>query len=182
VANVASDRDVQSERQADLDALFSTAYDDLCRLAVMVRRDYRQVMVSPVALVNEAWLKLSISPGLTYESPLHFRRLVGRAMREVLIERIRRRNATKRGGHLHFVSLSDFVAHPVSDDQALTLRRALADLSRHCPRQAAIVRYRFFGGFEISEIASILHVSEATVLRDWRAAKGWLAAEMQRTA
>lgn len=178
MASVACNRDQVSGRQAALDDLFSAAYEDLCRLAVVVRRDYRQLVVSPIGLVNEAWLKLAASPDLSYESPLHLRRIVARAMREVLIERIRRRNAAKRGGHLHFVSLSDFGAHPVVNDRALALHRALSDLARQSPRQARIVRQRFFAGLEVAEIATVMHLSEATVLRDWRAARTWLAAEL----
>jgi len=49
------------------------------------------------------------------------------------------------------------------------------------PRQALMVESRFFGGLDIAEIAELLEVSEATVLRDWRAAKAWLAHELRRT-
>ena len=61
----------------------------------------------------------------------------------------------------------------------LVLDAALEDLARVHPRQALMVESRFFGGFELSEIAELLDVSEATILRDWRAARAWLAAELR---
>ena len=80
-----------------LDELFSAAYDELRRLASMVKSDDPRATLSPTALVNEAFLKLAAAPRFKVMSPLHFRRIVGRAMRQVLVEAARRRNATKRG-------------------------------------------------------------------------------------
>ncbi len=101
-------------------------------------------------------------------------------MRQVLIEAARRRNAHKRGdGEAIFVSFDDSLDGPAtSGKELLALDTALTELSRLEPRQAAIVENRFFGGFEMTEISSLLGVSEATVLRDWRAAKAWLGQEL----
>ena len=74
-----------------VDALFSAAYEELRRLASAVRSQESSVTLSPTALVNEAWLKLSARPGTTPESPLHFKRIAARAMRQVLVEAARRR-------------------------------------------------------------------------------------------
>jgi RNA polymerase sigma factor (sigma-70 family) len=69
---------------------------------------------------------------------------------------------------------------PAADaDDLLALDDALEALTRLSPRQATMVESRFFGGFELSEIAELLDVSEATILRDWRAARAWLAAELR---
>ena len=65
-------------------------------------------------------------------------------------------------------------------DDLLALDTALDDLARMSPRQAMLVESRFFGGLDVSETAALLDVSEATVLRDWRAAKAWLANELRR--
>src|SRR4029450_1136008 len=81
-----------------LDELFSAAYEELRRLAASVRRNDPGATLSPTALVNEAWLKLADSPALARTSPLHFKRIAARAMRQVLVEAARRRNADKRGG------------------------------------------------------------------------------------
>ena len=64
----------------------------------------------------------------------------------------------------------------------LALDTALEELARIQPRQAMMVESRFFGGLDINEIASLLEVSEATILRDWRAAKAWLAHELRRAS
>ena len=62
----------------------------------------------------------------------------------------------------------------------LVLDAALDQLARMNPRQAVMVESRFFGGLDMTETAALLDVSEATVLRDWRAAKAWLAQELRR--
>ena len=64
-------------------------------------------------------------------------------------------------------------------DDLLALDRALTELAQLNPRQATLVESRFFGGLDVAELASLLDVSEATVLRDWRAARAWLAAELR---
>src|SRR5215469_14325987 len=81
-----------------LDQIFSMAYEELRRLASSVRRGDPSSTLNPTALVNEAWLKLAKSPGISPESPLHFKRIAARAMRQLLVEAARRRNAHKRGG------------------------------------------------------------------------------------
>jgi DNA-directed RNA polymerase specialized sigma24 family protein len=64
----------------------------------------------------------------------------------------------------------------------LALDTALEELARIQPRQAMIVESRFFGGLDVTETAALLEVSEATILRDWRAAKAWLAHELRRVS
>lgn len=147
-----------------------------------VGRDYRQTTLSATSLVNEAWLKLAASPHISFESRLHFNRIVGRAMRQVLVDMTRRRNAAKRGSDVTFVGLGSAAGEAAAGDAAMTMRRALVDLSRHRPRQSQIVHHRFFSGRQFTEIAVLLGVSDATVLRDWRAAREWLAAALTVSA
>ena len=168
---------VPGERQT-LDGMFSSGYEDLCRLAAVVGRDYHQNTLNATSLVNEAWLKLAACPRFAFNSRLHFNRIVGRAMRQVLVDNARRHNAAKRGSNVTFVSLAIAAGEIADSDAATTLRRALIELARHRPRQAQIVRHRFFSGRQLTEIAVLLGVSDATVLRDWRAAKEWLAAAL----
>ena len=87
-----------SAEQRALDELFALAYEELRRLAAAVRRDDPGATLSPTALVNEAWLKLRRIAARRPASRLHFKRIAARAMRQVLIEAARRRNARKRGG------------------------------------------------------------------------------------
>jgi RNA polymerase sigma-70 factor, ECF subfamily len=165
-----------------LDALFSAAYEELRRLAAAVRRDDAAATLSPTALVHEAWLKLAATPGVAALPSLHFRRVAARAMRQVLVEAARRRTARKRGGaDAAFVTFDeDLDAAAGTADQVLTLHDALNALAEMSPRQAAIVEARFFGGLDVTEVAELFEVSEATVARDWRAARAWLTREMRR--
>ena len=168
-----------SERRR-LDALFSAAYEELRRLAAAIRRGDRSATMTPTMLVNEAWLKLVKSPGFEVVSPLHFKRIVARAMRQVLIEAARRRKADKRGGDVLVTTLDDAGgARATTSDELLALDVALEDFARLHPRQAAMVECRFFGGMDVPETASALGISEATVLRDWRVARAWLARELR---
>lgn len=173
---------IAAERQA-LDQLFSLAYEELRRLASTVKRGDPSNTLSPTALVNEAWLKLAKQPGIAAASRLHFKRIAACAMRQLLVEAARRRNAHKRGGdgEVIFVSFDESLdgAATIPED-LLMLDAALNELARLEPRQAMIVESRFFGGLEVSEISGLIGVSEATVLRDWRAAKAWLGQELRR--
>ena len=164
-----------------LDNLFSVTYEELRRLACSVRRGDPSATLNPTALVNEAWIKLAHSPGFVTTSPLHFKRIAARAMRELLIEAARRRKAGKRGGGADItVTLDDSGRKtPSCGDDLLALDTALEQLEQMNPRQALMVESRFFGGLDIPETATLLNVSEATVLRDWRAAKAWLAHELR---
>jgi DNA-directed RNA polymerase specialized sigma24 family protein len=66
------------------------------------------------------------------------------------------------------------------DEELLALDKALEELARLNPRQATVIESRFFGGLDIAETAALLELSETTILRDWRAAKAWLAYEIRR--
>jgi RNA polymerase sigma factor (TIGR02999 family) len=170
-----------AERQA-LDQLFSVTYEELRRLASSVRRGDPSATLSPTALVNEAWLKLAKSPDVGATSRLHFKRIAARAMRQLLVEAARRRNSDKRGGGAEITVIFEDTPQkkPSGGEELLALNSALESLARMNPRQAEMVESRFFGGLDIPETAALLDVSEATVLRDWRAAKAWLANELRQ--
>jgi RNA polymerase sigma factor (TIGR02999 family) len=164
-----------------LDEVFSLAYEELRRLARSVRRSDPRASLTPTTIVNEAWIKLARTPAVAASSPLHFKRIAACAMRQVLVDAARRRQAQVRGGGAQHVTF-DEAALPVSSDrELLALDAAIEELAKVQPRQAALVEARFFGGLETVEVAELLGISEATVLRDWRAAKAWLAAEVRRS-
>jgi RNA polymerase sigma-70 factor, ECF subfamily len=171
-------------KQQALDELFSLTYEELRRLASSVKRGDRSNTLSPTALVNEAWIKLANSPGVMTDSPLHFKRIAARAMRQLLVEAARRRNAGKRGGPASPLVTFDESLHGAltSHQDVLGLNAALDELAELEPRQAAIVENRFFGGFEMAEIAELLGISEATTLRDWRVAKAWLGHKLSKAS
>jgi RNA polymerase sigma factor (TIGR02999 family) len=168
-----------------LDELFSLTYEELRRLASSVRRNDPGATLNPTALVNEAWLKMAHSREIACTSPLHFKRIAARAMRQLLVEAARRRNAHKRGGtdDVQVITFDESVAQTVAcGNELLALDSALEELARIQPRQALMVETRFFGGLDITETAALLGVSEATILRDWRAAKAWLAHTLRGSA
>lgn len=170
------------ESGSELDAVFSACYEELRRLAASVGRHDRGRTLGPTALVHEAWLKLRATPAVAHTSALHFRRIAARAMRQVLVEASRRRHALKRGGADAVVVTFDdelLVEAPECAD-VIALDAALDALAKLDERQAKLVECRFFGGLGVAEAAESLGISEATALRDWRAARAWLAAEMRR--
>ena len=175
-----SPRDVSGQRRS-LDTLFSLTYEELRRLASAVKRNDANATLSPTTLVNEAWLKLTSWPEFASQSRLHFKRIAAQAMRQILIESARRRTAQKRGGReLIVVAFGDSADEMAScDKELIALDTALKELARLNPRQATMIESRFFGVMDIAETAALLEVSDATILRDWRAAKAWLAHEIR---
>jgi RNA polymerase sigma factor (TIGR02999 family) len=94
----------------------------------------------------------------------------------VLVEAARRHSADKRGSGVAFITFDDSLAATSSEaDEFLALDTALEELRVAHPRQAMMVECRFFGGLDITETAELLEVSEATIVRDWRATRAWLA-------
>lgn len=168
------------DREA-LDSLYAEAYDELKRLAKAVRRGERHQSITTTSLVHDAWLKLAKSARLTVTSDLHFKRIVARAMRQLLVEAARRRSAVKRGrGEDVQVTIQDDLMPDLSPDEyVLALDEALTRLADRYPRQAKTIEVRYFGGFDVTETATILELSRATVERDCRFAKAWLGAEVK---
>lgn len=180
--NVDSEEGSARPSKKALDDLFSVTYEELRRLASTVKRRDGSQTLNPTALVNEAWLKLVKCPPFETTSPLHFKRIAARAMRQVLVEAARRRGADKRGGGESFVILDiAAVDAPVRGEELLALENAMEELERLEPRQALLVESRFFGGMDVSETAELLEVSEATIHREWRAAKAWLKHRLRTT-
>lgn len=173
---------MSADRRA-LDDLFSVTYEELRRRARGLVRNERHARLTPTTLVNECWLKLARSPEVAETSPLHFRRIAARAMRQVLVEAARRHQALCRAAEevpLDLDSLS-LCGSPTTARDILALDAALAVLERTMPRQYQVVEAHFFGGLSFEECARLLEVSEATLMRDWRAARAWLAAEVRRS-
>jgi len=170
---------VRSAAERDFDLVFSAAYEELRRLAATIKRGSSNVTLSATGLVNQAWIKLRRSPDFVATSPLHFKRVAGRAMRQVLYDAAKQQQADKRGGDQLFVTFDESVAGPAqtatSADELLRLEEALKELEKIGPQQAQIVDCRFYGGMSVDETAEALGVPKTTIEREWRAAKAWLA-------
>jgi RNA polymerase sigma factor (TIGR02999 family) len=166
-----------------LDVLIPLVYDELRRLA------HRQVRALPpdediqtTALVHEAYLRLLGSSTVSWQDRAHFFALTATLMRRVLVDAVRTHHAVKRGGLAHHVPLGEGEAVLEERPRALVaLDEALSELAALDPRKAKVVELRYFGGLTAGESAHVLGISQATVERDWRVARLWLARELKGT-
>jgi RNA polymerase sigma factor (TIGR02999 family) len=157
-------------------------YDELRRLArrYMARERAAQTLQA-TALVNEAYLRLAKDRAQFWQNRAHFCAIAAHAMREILVERARARNAAKRGGSRVRVSFdkADVASGDDSIDM-LALHDSLDRLAVLDPQLAHIVELRFFGGLTVEETAETLGSSPATIKRNWSMAKAWLRNEMEK--
>lgn len=164
------------------DQLFSAIYNDLHQRARRMLRSNAGATLSTTALVHETYLKLSGSR-LALQDRMHFFSIAACAMRQVLMNAARDRNAIKRGGDLDRVTLGA-VGDGEGPDllELLSLDEALTALGSQDARLAQVVELHFFAGLGFSEIAQLLDLSERTVARDWRAARALLRLHMTDSA
>ena len=164
------------------DELLPALYNELRRMAAhKMSAEPAGHTLQPTALVHEAWLKLVDSPNQSWQNRAHFFGAAAEAMRRILIDRARRKHAQRRGSgaaHLDFDELE--IASPAPDDQLLALNEALDRFAALEPRQAELVKLRYFAGLKIEEAAEVLGISEATAKRWWAYARAWLFHEIQR--
>jgi len=166
-----------------LDALWPQVYEELRRLA---RRSMRgqgpEHTLEPTALVHEAYLKLSRSPGLDASDQARFLGLAARAMRQILVDHARGKAAAKRGDGGIRVELADDVgATPPPAVDLLALHAALDRLAAYDERKVRIVEMRYLAGLTLEEVAEVLGLSVPTVKRDAAMAKAWLFRELERS-
>jgi RNA polymerase sigma factor (TIGR02999 family) len=155
-------------------------YDELHRIAEGVFRwEFPGHTLQPTAVLHEAYLRLTHQARLDWRSRKHFYSIAARLMRQVVTDWARRRLRHKRGGGLQRVTWGD--AAQVDDLEAaevLAVHEALETLALEDLRRAEIVELRFFGGLTAQETADELGCSRATVDREWRCARAWLAMEL----
>jgi RNA polymerase sigma-70 factor (ECF subfamily) len=160
----------------DLDSLMPIVYDELRGLAAaQLRRERAGHSLQPTALANEAYFKLVDTAKAGMQGRAHFFGVAARAMRQVLVEHARRKQAAKRGGGFQRVTLSiadGLGVEPLFD--ILDLEEALEELARLDERKARVLELRFFAGLTMEEVATILDVSAKTVEADWYMARAWL--------
>lgn len=163
-----------------LDALMPLVYEELRRLASNRMRSERAGhSLAPTDLVHEAYGRL-VEAELEWRDRSHFFAMAATMMRRVLVDHARARATQKRGGDAVRVTLSDLVAKDERPQHLLELDAALEALAEASQRKARAVELHYFGGLEYREIAEVLDISEATVDRDLRFAKAWLARELDR--
>ncbi len=161
------------------DDLLPLVYDRLRRLAQqMMAQEKPGQTLQATALVHEAYLRL-LGDGAKWEDRRHFYAAAARAMRQILVERARRRGRVKHGGGRKRLPLSDADAtvEPESVD-LVAVDDALRRLEKEDPRVAEVVLFRFYAGLSVEDTAKALEISPRTVRRDWTYAKAWLLEAM----
>lgn len=152
----------------------------------MMQREPAGHTLQPTAVVHEAYLRLIDQTRVAWRSRAHFVAVAAELIRRILVDHARKRLAEKRGGAMERAALrEDHIAakaDPADARQAelIALDEALSRLAQLSPRQARIVELRFFGGLSVEETAALLDLSERTVKDEWRVAKAWLRAEMEK--
>ena len=166
-----------------LEALAPHVQQELHRLAShYMAGERRGHVLQATALVNEAYLRLVDWQHVEWNNRAHFFGVAAQIMRRVLVDFARARRRVKRGGNAVQVSLSEALNMPqVGNVDVIALDEALKTLEELDPRQSRVVELRFFGGLSLEETAEALHVSVATVRRDWSLARAWLFRELSRS-
>jgi RNA polymerase sigma factor (TIGR02999 family) len=161
--------------------LTPVVYNELRRLArSSLQRGPEVSVLQPTALVHEVWLRLAAKAHLSLETRGQFYALTAKVMRDLLVDRARRRQAAKRGGGGQVeVTLEDANAseQPRQVD-LLVLDEAMTRLGRIKPRYTQVVELRYLAGLTIDETAAALNVSPATIQREWEFARAWLRREL----
>lgn len=164
-----------------LEALMPLVYDELHRLASRyLSRERPWHTLQSTALVHEAYLRLIDQREVHWQNRSHFFGVAAQMIRRILVDHARSHQAAKRGAGAVKLSLDEVVAAAGErqDIDLVALDDALNRLAQIDPQQSRIVELRFFSGLSIEETAEVLHISPATVKRDWVMAKAWLFREI----
>jgi len=161
--------------RADLNRLIEAVYPELRSMArAHLRRERRDHILQPTALVNELYLRLASHRRHEWQTRAHFFGATAAIMRRILVEHARALKRSKRdheGVQMDVDRLASPVGNPVS---VLELDAALDDLSQLSSRQARIVELRCFAGLTVPEVAAVLGIHTRSVDRDWAMARAWL--------
>jgi len=158
------------------DALFSTLYSELHRLAKReLARRGAPASLSISTLLHEAYLDMAARENALFPDRARFMGYAARVMRGLIIDHARSRTAIKRGGEFEITSLeADVVGKPADDKELSSISDALDQLSQVEPDLAELVDLKFFCGFSFAEIAALQGLSERTVQRRWEKARIYL--------
>lgn len=163
---------VASDADAHVALFFTTLYDDLCRLARReVRRNGAQDFVGTGTLVHDAWLDIRRRPSLAFDQPGRFLAYAARTVRGLVIDRVRARQAQKRGSGLVTAFDTEDAERLAAPELPSGIGEALDELAILEPELAQVVDLKFFCGFTLAEIARMQGISERTAQRQWEKAR-----------
>ncbi len=176
-------REWSGGKQEALDNLLPLVYDELHRQAArFLRKERPGHTLQTTALINEAYLKLIDRRDVEWESRTHFFAVAAQAMRRILVDYAKAKHREKRGGDNIKLSLDEamLVAAKEKGVDLIALDEALNKLNLLDEQQSRVVELKYFSGLSLEETAEALHVSRATVARDWEAARAWLHRELSK--
>lgn len=167
--------------------LLPIIYQELRRLAAskMASQPAGQT-IQATALVHDAWLKLAGRSERQWENQRHFLAAAAEAMRQILIDRARKRRTAKHGGNVAEVPIDAMegvelpAETPGDEDTLLAVNEALEQLAEREPEKAQVVKLKFFVGLQNKEIAEIMGVSTKTIQRQWITARAWLFQQLDQ--
>lgn len=165
-----------------LDKLMPVVYDELRRQAARyLRREHAGHTLQTTALIHEAYVRLVDQHNVRWQNRAQFFGMAAQMMRRILVDHARTKKRAKRGGSDIKVSLADATI-PVEEQNldVVALDEALNRLAEIDEQQSRVVELRFFSGLTVEETAEVMHISPATVKRDWSMAKAWLHRELSR--
>ena len=164
-----------------LERLIPLVHGELHRIAKRhIARERADHSLQATALVNEAYLRLVDAHDVAWQDRAHFLAVSARVMRHILVDHARARHYQTRGGDAQRVTFDESLAVTTEPGPDLVaLDEALQALAKFDERKSRVIEMRFFGGLTVEETASVLKVSPATVMGDWRLAKAWLRCEMR---
>ena len=166
----------ESSENTATDALFSTLYSELHRLAKReLARQWTPVRLSVTTLLHEAYMDMATHDDPSFPDHARFMGYAARVMRGLIIDHARSYSAIKRGGEFEITSLgTDIVGNPADAKELSLVSDVLDQLAKVEPGLAEVVDLRFFCGFSFSEIAAMQKLSERTVQRKWEKARIYL--------
>ncbi len=165
--------------------LMVLVYDELRNLARhRLAHELPGQTLQATALVHEVYLRLvGQRDASTWENRAHFFGAAAEAMRRILIDQARRKNALKHGGGVNRVELHDDIELPghagVAPEELIALDEALQEFEAIDPMRARVVKLHYYSGFTLPETAEALGISLATVKRQWGFARAWLFGKMR---
>ena len=178
---------LEAVRQGDPKAaeeLLPLVYGELRKLAAakMAQGATGQTL-QPTALVHEAWLRLSGGQIQEWQGRAHFFAAAAEAMRHILVDKARRKRAVRHGGGQQRVDFDEVeLACPTPDDKLLAINEVLDRLAAAHPRQAEVVKLKYFMGMTLREAAEVLGISRETAKDDATHARAWLFREMDKAS
>jgi len=170
------------DRASGLEDVMDKVYGEFRRIAKRLLRDETPSVLQTTALINEAYLRLNDLTRMRFHNRNHFFWFAGQLMRRVLVEQARAKGRKKRGENPKATPFEEAIFSPdppaLDHETILAVDASLNRLKTIDSRQCQIVELRYFAGMNVNDIGEAMALSPATVKRDWRLAKLWLAKDL----